>query len=368
MPVPVEYEKDADQKEIYPKVNNVEQVILDRYARDKDQIPFYPRDADNNEYMDVKLGLIQRNGVYVYPKTFADGKPRYRDDPNDQRRGRKRKIYEKIDGHFIIGRGLDGNQYYATDENGDEYYPENYKPAQKANGNIYYARKANGDTIFPKNANNDEFYLTLIDPLISDTIPDRYAVESNGNQIYPQRRVDYNLISHFILNNTYIKCDGEYFYPRDAYNNEFYINPKPATGDIILPADVILDTYALTNDGKVILPGINGTYYIAVTKLPTVNESDILGKLVRERTGISSDYLTKVEVSNKRNIQPKEYKYLDIKTNIYKTVTPPRLATKITLPLFKTWYFWVIVVISLIIKTFVIWWFFLSREKSYAVK
>lgn len=358
MPVPDSYEKDANLNELYPLVNNVQTVILGRYARDKDQIPFYPRDVDGNEFIDLNLGLIERNGEYVYPKTLADGKPRYRDDPNGTG-ANKKKIYEKVNGREYIGRGLDGNQYYATDENNDEYYPENNTPAQKANGKVRYARKINRQVIFPKDANDDEFYLMFIDPCDADTIPDRYAQEKNGNQIYPQIMLDYDLISDYVLKNTYAERDGNKCYPRDAYNNEFYIDPVTSTTG---PDDLILNTYALTNDGKVILPGINGTHHIMPAKQPTVTKSDILGKLVREKTGVSPDYLTKVEASNKPNIEPKKYKYLDYSTNIYKTVTPPGIAVQIIVPFYQTWYFWVLIIVSLIIKSFAVWWFFIKSE------
>lgn len=362
----VEYQKDENQNEIYPRANNADKVILNRYARDKDQIPFYPKDVNNNEFMDLDLGLIERNGEYVYPKMAANGRPRYRDDPNDQG-PIKTKIYEKINGQWIIGRGLDGHQYYATKNDGSEYYPENNMPAQRANGTIYYARDFNRnsphDVIFPKNADGDEYYLTFIDLCnLEDTNPGRYAHKKNGDEIYPQRRIDYDLISDYIINNRYIKCGGKACYPRDAYNNEFYIDPEPISGAQLVPDDLILENYAVTNDGKVILPGINNTFYIYLTMNPIVTEPDILGKLVRERKGVSSDYLTKVEISNKPKVEPKKYKYLDFNTNIYKTIIPAGY-TSIKKPFFKTWYFWIVVVVSLILQTFGIWWIFFRQPK-----
>lgn len=373
MPVAVQYEKDSNQNEVYPQNNNVDQVILNRYARDRDKIPFYPKDATKNEFMDPKLGLIKRNGRYVYPKSFPDGKPQYRDDPKDQR-PRKKKIYEKKDGHCIIGRGLDGNEYYATDENGDEYYPENNMPAKTADGTVFYAHTALRSVIFPKNADDDEFYLTFIDPLKPHTNPGRYARKSNNtDEIYPQRLAEDNLISDYIINDTYAKRDGKNYYPKDGYLNEFYINPiiipnacvpVAPVASATPPSDIILDTYAVTNDGKVILPGIGGKYYIDLGKMPLVKKEDILGKLIREGNAVSTDYLTKVEISNKPEIELMKYKYLDLNTNIIKTVKPPGISD----PFFKTWYFWVLVVVSLIIKSYAIWWFFLKRKKFYQVK
>lgn len=353
MSLPDKYDKDENGKEIYPLVKGIQTVILNRYARDKDQIPFYPRDAHNNEFMDPNLGLIQRNGEYIYPKNIVDGKPRYREDPKNP----KRKIYEKIDGREYIGRGLDGNQYYATDENNDEYYPEKNIPAQKANGQLRYARKSDRSIIYPKDDDGNEYYLAFIDPCDRPLIMNRYAHEKNGNEMYPQIKLDDDLISDYILNNTYITRDGHECYPRDAYNNEFY---KIYNND---PEKVFIDTYALTNDGKVILPGHNGTYYVSKNRQPKVTDLDVLGSLVREKKGVSADYLTKVEVSNKPNVQPKKYKYLDNLTNIYKTITPPGIKKPSTVvPFYKTWYFWVLIILSSILKSIAVWWLFFRHE------
>lgn len=354
MSLPDKYEKDENGKEIYPLVKNLQTVILNRYARDKDQIPFYPRDVDRNEFMDPNLGLIERHGEYIYPKNIVDGKPRYRTDPNNP----KRQIYEKIDGREYIGRGLDGHQYYATDENNDEYYPEKNIPAQKANGTLRYARKANGAIIYPKDDNDNEYYLTFVDPCDNFTIYDRYAHEKNGNEIYPQVKLDDDLISDHILHNTYIKRDGLEWYPRDAYNNEFYKNI--INND---PEDVILDRYALTNDGKIIVPGHNNTYYISTKRQPKITDDDILGSLVRGKKGVSPDFLTRIEVSNKPNVQPKKYKYLDNLTNIYKTITPPGIKKpSVVVPFYQTWYFWVLIILSSILKSIAVWWLFFRHE------
>lgn len=374
----IQYEKDENQNEIYPQVNGVDQILLNRYARDKDQIPFYPRDAVKNEFLDPKLGLIERGGEYVYPQRFLVNqrprKPIYRHDSSLP----KKEIYEKINGQEIIGRGLDGQQYYATDENGDEYYPENNIPARKADGSLYYARKADKiQTVFPKNADGDEFYLTFIDPLNLDTIPDRYAHKKNGDEIYPQRRLYGNLISDYILKSRgYAKRGGKHYYPKDGYNNEFYVNPvviqaNPSTStheeEALAASDVLLDTYAITNDGKIILPDIGGKHFIDRGKSPYLdgNQSDtfVLGKLVREENGVLKDFLTNVDVPKNLNVKPMKYRYLNLRTNIYKTIIPSGIA----IPFFKTWYFWVFVIILLILKSYAIWWFFFKNKESYRV-
>lgn len=359
------YSRDVDGNEVYSTENNVEVVVQNRYAMDKDNIPFYPRDENQNEFMDPELGLIERNGEYIYPKS-ADGKPQYRDDPNDQGLIKK-KLYEKINDKWIIATDFNGDQCYATDANGNEYYPEDNTAAKKANGTIFYARTAKRDVIFPRNSNNDEFYLTFIDPSEPDTNPGRYARKSNNiDEIYPQRLVTDNLVSDYIINNEYARHNGVKYYPKDGYNNEFYINLPSNTG-AAPPTDLVLNTYAVTNDGKVILPDIGGVHYIAPNIQPTVKETDILGKLVREGNVVSRDYLTKVEVSNKPKVIPKKYKYFDLRFNIFKTIYPAGTATaspiNITkIPIFKTWYFGVIVLSLLIIKSFLIWWLFFRHK------
>lgn len=230
--------------------------------------------------------------------------------------------------------------------------------------------------------------MTFIDPLNIHTNPGRYAQKTNLDQIYPQRQLYGNLVSDYILiNHAYAKRGGKPYYPKDAYGNEFYVNPigtkhkktvKPlATSLPIDPdtalagdtdyalhtGDIILDIYALTNDGKAILPGIGGKPYIDMGKKPYVFDADVLGRLVREVNGVSKDYLTKVEAVNKPNVKPMQYKYLNLKTNIYKTITPPGM----TIFVFKKWYFWILVLLSLIIKSYTIWWFFLKHEKSYEI-
>lgn len=367
MSIPNKYNVDADGNEIYPTDNNVEVVVEKRYALDKNNIPFYPRDANRNEFINPELGLIERNGEYIYPKT-VDGRPNYRDDPSDQGVV-KRKVYETINNKTIIGRNWDGDQCYATDKNGDEYYPADNTPAKKANGTIFYARTAANDIIFPINSDGDEYYLTFINPLEPDTNPGRYARQNNNtDEIYPQRLTIDNLLSDYIINNKYAEKNSEKYYPKDGYNNEFYIKPVNNTGGAVPPTDIVLSNYAVTNDGKVILPGIGGKHYIDPNKKPAVADTDILGKLVREGKKISSDYLTKVEVSNKPKVPLKKYKYYDFNTNIFKTIYPAGTGvtssqiTILKIPFYKTWYFWVFVLSIFILKSFAIWWFFFRHS------
>lgn len=372
---PAKYNKDSDGNEIYSKENNMEVIAEKRYALDKDKVPFYPRDAYGNEFMDEELGLIERNGKYEYPRT-VDGKPHYRVDPNDQGVVQK-QLYEKIKDKWIIGTDDLGNMVYAKDSNGDEYYPEDNTPAKKSNGAIFYARTAaTKEVVFPKNEDGDEFYLTFVDPSEPDTIPDRYARTNNDkDEIYPQRFIKGNIISDHLIGNAYAERDGQKYYPKDGYNNEFYITPAPNTGVGTPPTDIVLDSYAVTNDGKIILPSIGGMHYIDPNRKPTVTQNDIIGKLVREENVAPSDYLTKVEVSVKPKVSPREYKYFDVQNNIFKTVKPPSSSSttppqippvQITATHFfkRWWYVWLLIVSIVILKSFVVWLFFFRPLKN----
>lgn len=366
MPVPNVYNTDSDGNEYYSQENNVDVVVQNRYAVDKDKIPFYPRDSNRNEFMDPDLGLIERNGKYEYPRT-VEGRPNYRVNPTDPGPVKK-QLYELINTTYIIGTDLLGNMVYAKNSNGDEYYPADNTPAKKANGTIIYARKKNRDVVFPIDAKGDEFYLTFINPLEPDTIPNRYArVNNNRDEIYPQKVSRGDLISDYIINNTYAKRDGVNYYPRDAYNNEFYISPLFNTVNVA-PAVILLNSYAVTNDGKIILPSIGNTYYIDPNKQPAVTNADIIGRLVREVNSVSPDYLTKIEVSVKPTVPPREYNYYDIKTNIIKSIRPPHAPAasspsqpSTAIPFFKTWYFYFLVFLMVILKSFLIWWFFFRQ-------
>lgn len=370
-----QYERNPDTgRELYKlDVTTNKVVVLEHgYAKDENGLPYYPKDVDNNEFIDSRHGIIERYGRIVYPVRYADGKPNYEIDPNTA----NKQTYRQHKGKWIIGMGIDGHQYYATLPNGDEYYPPDKSFARKANGTPFYARKAAPsapgaaairETIFPKDASNNEFYITLIDFSKPDTVPTKYAQDVDGNEIYPKRKVAGDLESETIINGVYAqKNNNVKYYPKDAHNNEFYLATLKPDGNERTAADIILNDYARTNDGKVILPTINNTFHVPQGKTPPVADANVLGRLIREETIVSSDWLTNVEKTPKPQVEPKAYKYRDRVTGVTKTITPPG-ASSGGMSFYKSWYFWIIGIVSLIVKSFGVWWFVFRNRQTYRV-
>lgn len=307
------YTKDPHGNEQYTPTSGVDTVQYGRYAKDKTNKPFYPKDASRSEFLDTSVGLIERDGEYVYPQLSA-GKPNY---PKETVTGNKKKeVYVKGGGQWIIGRGLDGHQYYAKDESDHEYYPEDNTPAKQSDGSIKYAKTAAAATRFPRDANNNEFYLTLIDPSRAHTIPSQYAKQANGDEIYPMIQTSDGFESEYILGTEYAKRGGKKYYPKDGNNNEFYL----AVGGA---AEKLLDAYAVTNDGNVILPQVGGRFHINAALQPPVLQAQVVGRLFREKYILSNDYLTFVQVAVKPTITPKRYSYRDTLTYVTIHVIPP---------------------------------------------
>lgn len=355
------YESDGKGGVKYPRdARNWEVVKENQYAWDKNKTKFYPRDDQNNEYMDESLGLIERNGEYVYP-IKSDGTPNYRTEKVGSTK--TKQLYERINDKWILGRGFNGDEFYAKDENLNEYYPEDYTPAKKADGSMFYAQDSSNNTIFPKKPNQHEYYLTMIDIHKRHTIPNRYARE-DADEIYPKRLTTYGLVSEHILKNRYAERGSTKYYPRDGYNNEYYLSTRSSGGVPVaqLPSSV-LSTYAVTNDGKVILPGPSpgGAHYIDPSVQPSVTEDQILGMLIREANAMSSDYLTEVEVTPKPTVNPMSYNYYDRLTRVITTVVPSNLVTtKSTIPFWKLWYFWLLV---LMVNCFVVCYVFKQMNR-----
>lgn len=334
------YLTDDEGNETYGRDGIGQEVVEDRYARDKNGTPFYPRNL-LGEFMDERLGIIERFGEYVYPITFV-GTPAYRSENG-------KEVYEKKNGQWLIGRGVNGDEYYAKNEQNVEYYPADNTPARKADGSIFYASQSN-KTIFPKDAHGHEYYLTTIDEYSWHTIPTRYALQGT-TEIYPKRMMMDGLESDYAINNEYAQRNGVKYYPKDGYHNEMYIiiyNWRLGMS--------LLSEYAVTNDGKVILPSpyaASGQYYIQKDLNPPVSKEDILGMLIREKLIMSSDYVTKVDGPVKPQVEPVEYKYYAFKTNIITTVSPPRLKQRTTEQ--RTWY--VVWIIALLVEILLMGWF-----------
>lgn len=370
------YSQDSDNNESYVKDSSNNDLIQDnRYAKDKHGQMYYPTDKDGNEFKDVHLGFIKREGVIILPIN-SQGKPIYDVDSSTGN-----QIYSQDDGKYIIGYGRDGHQYYAKKANNDEYYPPDNTFAKKLDGCTYYAATANSETVFPKDKDNNEIYMGHVDFDNQHTIPTRYARDKNQNEYYPKTITADSFEADIILNNMYAnKTGSNKFYPKDAFNNEFYLPEKSSRNSQISIDDRLLQRYAVTNDKKIILPEVDNKAHVSTKAgfVGIVELKDVLGRLVREKRKLADFLTSKVEV-NAPGSDPREYKYQNVQKTIV-TVSPPQ-STKpvakvsptviskgscsaIVKPLYRTWCFWVFVIVSLIVKSFAVWWFFL-KNKSY---
>lgn len=374
------YTKDADNNEVYEKDSQRnDKVEHGRYAKDKNGQAYYPTDKDGNEFKDAALGFIKREGVIVLPINNL-GKPIYDKDNNND------EVYTMDNGKPILGYGRDGHQYYAKKANLDEFYPPDNTFATKLDGCKYYATDRNAGTVFPKDKDNNEYYIGLVDLDTVHTIPSRYARDKDLNEFYPKTITADGFEADIILNEQYAQkhANSAKFYPKDAFNNEFYLPQKKLDKTDKPIAERLLEKYAVTNDKKVILPELDNKPHIGAggTLVAGITEQKVLGRLVREQKKLS-DFLTSVEDPNAPVVEPREYKYQNDKKTIV-TVTPQNskpvarvspivktstgtcsASSAITKPLYKSWYFWVLVIVSLIVKSFAVWWFFLKNKKSY---
>lgn len=343
-----------------------EKVLGDRYAFRNNGTCYYPKDGYGNEYKDDRLGFIAINSLYIYPLT-SSGKPKYPIING-------KEIYEIYAGRAIIGKGVDGNEYYAKDRYGNEYYPEGNICAKLKDGTPYYASTVNDSNIFPFDSYGNEYYFTFVDLTKPSTIPNRYAVSFAEGDIYPLRLTNEGNESQYIINNTYaIDKDRNQFYPKDGYKNEYYLdisqldiqefNRKGTLGKILL------ERYALTNDRKIILPELQNAFYINTAMKPVVKTETVIGRLIRD-DGQIKDFLTNISESESTVLE-KPYKYKTLVTNETKFIAPKPPVTNFTffgilnaaIPFYQRWCFWVLVIIVVIIKTiFLVWWFFLRTR------
>lgn len=345
-----------------------ELILGNRYAC-KSGNSYYPRDEFGNEYRINGLNLIERNGKYNYPMT-ANGKPRYSIVNGSQ-------VYEIVAGKQIIGTGLDGKQYYAVDRHGDEFYPDDNTPALLADGTPYYASARDGQHIFPIDMFGNEFYLTFVDLNKPQTIPNRYAVSIKNKEIYPLRKTNDENEEQYLIENKYaVDQNGKPYYPKDGYKNEYY--RKITSVDlnkfsrVRTLKQILLERYARTNDGKIILPTINNVYYINPNIKPQIETANVIGRLIREDYEVS-DFLTNVldpsfNPINSTYFGP--YKYRTLISNELTLVIPKPPPTTVgivgiintAIPFYRRWCFWALVVVVLIVKSSIIWWFYFKNN------
>lgn len=376
------YSKDADQNETYDFDASHNVIIHDnRYAVDKNDNEYYPKNpADGNEIKPPSLDYIVKNTEVILPLN-AQGKPIYPTDNNNN------QVYPNIGGMVILGRGIDGHQYYALDKNGNEFFPDNGLVALYDDGVKRYPVDSTANTVFPKDKQDNEYYLTEVNLCDTRTIPTKYAKDIEKNEIYPKTITSDGYLSDCIILDKYAKDkNDENFYPKDAFGNEFYLPEKTAANNRRLVTEMCTKRYAQTNDAKIIIPSIDN---IATTNnsFTTAANTDVTGRLIREGNQVS-DFLTKKDGDTALKLQNLiNYKYRDLRnviqtTNFPNAVLPKSapqkaivapistsvvspISTSIVSPFYKTWSFWILVTISLIIKSFAIWWFLFKNKTSF---
>lgn len=368
------YTKDPNGNETYGKdaVSKAEKVEHGRYAKNREGEFYYPKKENQDEFIDSQLGYITKEGRPVLPLSLK-GTPIY---PHHLTNIQDEIYPTDAAGREQFGVGSDGSEYYAQKGNNDEFYPSDHRAAKKADGTPYYAVTSQNRTIFPKE-NAKELYVTEVDPLNPLTIPTRYAQDVT-TEYYPKTVTADGYLSDYILKDTYAKTSANAtIYPKDAFNNEFYLPDKDSTGTVRPPANIVVTRYAATNDKKIILPTIDHQPTNVVGVLPAVTLANVIGKLIRER-GKRSDALTSIEDPGAPPADPKEYSYVDGFGVVHRVKpvgsTPPAKPSKTSKavttafctsskqPIFRKWYFWVIVVMLVMAKSFLLWWFFIKRQ------
>ncbi|GBN47546.1 hypothetical protein AVEN_122688-1 [Araneus ventricosus] len=182
-------------KQFYPKdKNDNEMVLTDEnlnyyYAKDAGKNEYYPKMANGREFM-PRNDMYARTstGKFKYPVNEWK-RPIY---PRNQN-GRQFYLIDPVTKKPIFAEYM-SNQYYAKDQNDDEYYPENGMYATNNKGDSIYAVTRSGKIIYPKDGDDNEFYLNgaVLDSYEYLKTLDKkyeYAKMQNGAEIYPKKKL-----------------------------------------------------------------------------------------------------------------------------------------------------------------------------------
>lgn len=384
------YKKNADGDEYYEKDANNDEVVKDRrYAKDRNEQPFYPRDRHGNEFASdaVTPKYISRSGRLVLPFK-VNGDPNYEADATTNA-----EKYPVVDGKAFFGVNMAGHEVYAKTATLDEFYPSDQTPAKRSDGTKYYARTTGTVTVFPKEGTK-EVYIDYIDPNNVYTIPTRYAKDANNHEYYPETITNEGYVSDYVVGEKYAEMHGtnQKVYPRDAHNNEFYLPDKTKAGASRQIGDLIVGPtkrYAATNDKKVILPSVSGNPALDPGIADPVVDlaTNVKGLLIRDKSSYSG-FLTDVNNPSAPAVTLMQYSYMKDK-RILENVSPagaepgrkPRSAPAVAPAApakpsaasqparsYGTWFELVLIAFFLILEGFVLWWFFLRDRTSHAVR
>lgn len=89
---------------------------------------------------------------------------------------------------------------------------------------------------------------------------------------------------------------------------------------------------------------------------------------IREKNTIGDAWFTTTTPNFNKNVRVQIIiNFSLIFSSVYLITCSLRTHPLCLVPLFKTWYFWVLIIVSLILKSYAIWCFFFKNEKSYQV-
>lgn len=281
------YARSLSGDEVYPMYNRDEIPFIHGdvpvYAEKRNGEFFYPKDRLGNEYASNSY-YIRHSSTVVYPLA-VDGRPIYPKDEDGK------QYYVFADGKYHIARDGEGNQRYARTQDGDDFYPPDLSIAHLQDGvTPVYAKTSRGKILFPQK-NGSEFYIRDLRNLDDYTEGvDRYARDHEvGIEFYPRKKGNGSCSYDALIDNRYaLEIPPDYYYPRDCYDNEYYVQWTPSSKE----EDVFLNgRYAVSKDGYFIVPEKDGRPHISTAVGLFVHPDNITGKIER---GFDEkyDYLT----------------------------------------------------------------------------
>lgn len=309
------YARDSSQDERYPKTKDGKEIMAQtpngfKYAKKVSGKQFYPKTSLGEEYVietENTISYIKNtDGSFNYPLDQS-GYPKYPKHPVTNS-----EVYlTNLTGLPIIGKDREGNERYAVDFEGNQYYPEGDIIAYDRFNHPVYAITNTSKVIYKTNADGDEYYFKI--PKTSDdwygVFLDRYAKDTNGDDIYPQVVYNITMNKEILLNDKYAKTHLKtIIYPFDEYGNEYTRTPED---DKIVDEETYYPRgYPITNDNKIIVPSITKEQktqpYLLKTGYPPIKEENIVGML-KTTNNEYRNYLTNIISSRKSRSTRKEY-------------------------------------------------------------
>lgn len=293
------YAKDSKNAEIYPKYADGREYALEDngrtyYAKDENSIETYPKDMFGEEYI-VENKQIKLEGDKIKLPTASDGRPIY------SKVGKREVYLMDADSKYYFCKNRDGDEVYAKDENGHEYYPTPETYAKNRHGEFYYALDKTNHFRYPE-GNLGEMYITTLKgsvQILKNSKQHYVTYAKQGKvEIYPVNGKKMEIVMDDIYANVLDNGINYPYYPRDSNSNEYI------AGDFIEEKG-----YPITVDGYIIIPNIDNK--------PKFFRKEILefSKLLYRPDTKGYDFLTNVKSKRPAESLSSTYKTLDLPTN-----------------------------------------------------